>query len=998
MASIQTGTILGTVTGTKGKAGEVEVRISWTAIPRVDNTGHDVSFDLQTRIAPGGSSSTSDGNPAYVLKINNQIVFSQTSDTWENEVNYNKYTKGVWYTLVSAPKTFIPHTGVTTIPLYGQFDLESPYVDKGTVDGTIELEAFYTFCSAPTSLISNEDIPAQGSAITLNWEGAQAGTSNPITGYRLRWKANTASEYSYSNKINNTGSSGSTKWTAGWAAGTKIEISIMTIGTVSGYDSEYSDPIEITINTAPTWETDPVLSQTRFYKGFSGSIEASLRAKDGDEGDSVVYYYSTSNNFANASEISNNTITISGGDPSFIYFWASDRKNQSEVKTVELSYYLIDPGNFEVSSPPNSTYTADEVEYHKSFTLTAEKPENVLRYRFYYGRGTVPDQFLVEQPSETYNIPNIYELRYYPLPNEPWSFGVEFVYNVDDNETVSSMAKKVMTVLPPVGQVVRKGEVPSFSNEIICNLPDTGINRLDIQTSPQSATAVSYEIDLTNNQIILDTSKLTNGVSYTFSILPYRDSQSGITSTFSATKIYSLSFQNISFSRRIAYPHDYSKEESGGTFDLYFTNPFASLQPSDYGLNDAEDIEILVGYGNKTYNLSDNIVLDKWKDDDDNYNGFLVKTIPFNFFNTMVAPDDPENSENLGIVDYTGQYPLTFSLTANGVTTSASTNFILNFDKPPKITKITDFLVSSNNNISLIQQGDELAYTITFDYYNSYSINTNINISRAENKIDRRWKPYTSSQTDNWTSAQDLGVPKSGEITLYKKVEQITESNYINFSVTLSSIGSSNGDSNTVEWNPVNLPVSVKHVSPELTISGGYYSDGEIGFNYNFLQTDKGIDVLGDQDDYSLSSVLELSSDPSFPELTPESVGLTLVYNSSPIGTQKIEYGNFPEDSTFIYARVKTTTGGSGITPRIFYSNVLTIFKETPTISYRKNYLGINYKLPTTTGDDTPYKDAILVIGETSGRNKIHYVGASGLGYICGFIIEGGTWDTETNE
>ena len=986
MASIQTGTILGTVTGTKGKAGEVEVRISWTATPRVDNTGHDVSFDLQTRIAPGGSSSTSDGNPAYVLKINNQIVFSQTSDTWENEVNYNKYTKGVWYTLVSAPKTFIPHTGVTTIPLYGQFDLESSYVDKGTVDGIIELEAFYTSCSAPTSLISNEDIPAQGSVITLEWEGAQAGISNPITGYKLRWKADTALEYSYSNKIDNTDSSGSTNWTAGWTARTKIEISIMTIGTVSGYDSEYSDPIEITINTAPTWETDPVLSQTSFYKGFSGSIEASLRAKDGDEGDSVVYYYSTSNNFANASEISNNTITISGGDPSFIYFWASDGKNQSEVKTVGLSYYSIDPGSFEVSS--NDTYIAGGVNYSKSFTLTAGKPENISKYRFYYGRGTVPDQLLAEQQSEIYSISNIYELRStdYPLPNIPWSFGVEFVYNVDGNETVSSMAEEVMTVLPSVGQIVRKEEATSFSNEIICNLPDTGITYLQIQTNPVST--INYEIDIENNQIILDTSKLTNGVSYSFSIQPYRNNQSGTTSTFTATKIYSLSFQNISFSTTIAYPHEYSEQGSFGSFDLYFTNPFASLQPSDYGLNDAEDIKILVGYNGRNYNLSQNTDLHLSEWNSTVYNGYLSKSIPKNFFNIIAG------TENLGIVDYTRQYPLTFSLTAGGVTTSASTNFTLDFDKAPEI---TEFLVSSNNNINLIQQGDVLSYTITFKYYNSYSINTNINISRAKNETDREWSPYTSSQINNQTPIQQLGG-QSNTISFTKTVEQIKDSNYIDFSATLSSVSSSNGTSDTVEWGPSDLPVSVKHVSPGLTISGGYYSNGEVGFNYNFSQDDKGIDVLGDQDNYSLSSVLELSSDPSFPELTPESVGLTLVYNSSLIGTQKIEYGNFPENSTFIYARVKTTTGGDGITPRIFYSNVLTIFKETPTISYRKNYLGINYKLPTTTGDDTPYKDAILVIGETSGRNKIHYVGASGLGYICGFIIEGGTWDPETNE
>ena len=126
---------------------------------------------------------------------------------------------------------------------------------------------------------------------------------------------------------------------------------------------------------------------------------------------------------------------------------------------------------------------------------------------------------------------------------------------------------------------------------------------------------------------------------------------------------------------------------------MYFTNPFASLQPSDYGLNNAEDIEILIGYNGRNYNLSQNTNLHLSEWNSTVYNGYLSKSIPLNFFNIITA------TENLGIVDYTGQYPLTFSLTAGGVTTSASRSFTLNFDKAPEI---TGFSVSSENNINLI--------------------------------------------------------------------------------------------------------------------------------------------------------------------------------------------------------------------------------------------------------------------------------------------------------
>jgi hypothetical protein len=100
----------------------------------------------------------------------------------------------------------------------------------------------------------------------------------------------------------------------------------------------------------------------------------------------------------------------------------------------------------------------------------------------------------------------------------------------------------------------------------------------------------------------------------------------------------------------------------------------------------------------------------------------------------------------------------------------------------------------------------------------------------------------------------------------------------------------------------------------------------------------------------------------------------------------------------FYYARIKLVTIDSSEingSPVITYSAPILIYNIAPTVSYRSNQVGINYDL---NGD---YTDAVLVVSESAGKNKIYLVSASGEvvddSYIKlenGHIIfNGGTWD-----
>lgn len=55
--------------------------------------------------------------------------------------------------------------------------------------------------------------------------------------------------------------------------------------------------------------------------------------------------------------------------------------------------------------------------------------------------------------------------------------------------------------------------------------------------------------------------------------------------------------------------------------------------------------------------------------------------------------------------------------------------------------------------------------------------------------------------------------------------------------------------------------------------------------------------------------------------------------------------------------------------PSLQSLNFFPVFNILPTVAYRKNHLGINVLNPSASNKS----DAIIVIGETSGRNKIYF-------------------------
>lgn len=107
----------------------------------------------------------------------------------------------------------------------------------------------YTACTAPSNVYVGASSSATSTTYTctvpdpgqwyINWTAGGPGTNNPISGYRRRVKGQTTSaDYTY-----DVGASARSNVTSGWgasAAGYKYDCTVMTLGSVSGYNSAYS--------------------------------------------------------------------------------------------------------------------------------------------------------------------------------------------------------------------------------------------------------------------------------------------------------------------------------------------------------------------------------------------------------------------------------------------------------------------------------------------------------------------------------------------------------------------------------------------------------------------------------------------------------------------------------------------------------------------------------------------------------------------------------------
>ena len=337
----------------------------WTMMPFQDSLRIYIELEQTTP-------STSPSNYGASQVRYRAYVSSDSGYNYQNHKIYLKIGNEVVYNVNNASlrlyanKVFIPESGSgwgTTSTYFerqenGKLNVPCTFIFAGynksqtvfTYNCTFYGETFtmYSKCNAPTSFSCTTSGVSNGSIIApvnlgFSWSGASAGTNNTITGYTIYYKIASSLTYptisDYTGQINIDNTETSAIWTVGQTTlesnrGKYIAFKILTVGTITNYDSDLSTAsFYIKVNSLPTapnitYNSSSVTSiiipstATSVQLGISGSTDA--------DNQTISYYYGST-------LINSSPCYIPISATTTINFYAFDTLESSVSKTVTVT-------------------------------------------------------------------------------------------------------------------------------------------------------------------------------------------------------------------------------------------------------------------------------------------------------------------------------------------------------------------------------------------------------------------------------------------------------------------------------------------------------------------------------------------------------------------------------------------------------------------------------------------------------------------------------------
>lgn len=231
-----------------------------------------ITYTVTTACTAPTSVSVSNSTPAPSSSV--ALSWSGATGGTNNAITgydvYRSTSSGGTYTLLDS---------VTTSNTYGSLSVTShssvgsSYYYKIKTKGTagvsyysnfstsVEVTSTATACSAPTSVSVSNSAPNISTSVTLSWSGASGGTNNSITGYKIYRSTSSGGTYSAltgnTRDITTSSSSGSYSVTSPSSYGSSYYYKLVTVGTVSGYNSSLSSANAGITSTLTTSTTAP---------------------------------------------------------------------------------------------------------------------------------------------------------------------------------------------------------------------------------------------------------------------------------------------------------------------------------------------------------------------------------------------------------------------------------------------------------------------------------------------------------------------------------------------------------------------------------------------------------------------------------------------------------------------------------------------------------------------------------------------------------------------
>lgn len=905
----------------------------------------------------------------------------------------------------------------------------------------------YSSCTAPTS-ISASGIVAPNGKITISWSGAGGGTSNSISGYDIYWRASaegyapTTSTKTGSTSVVSTSSSASAEISVGSVTrGHTIVFGVVTKGSAgSSYYSSITTGGSVKVNSLPTKPLGGTVSPT-LVPASGGTVTFNITPGTDSDGQTVGLKYATSATGTRTACAS--SFSLSGVGAGTYYFWSNDGlEDSADYYTVSVSSNTKPTVTIKVTGTQLETVnTLSNATYILNPTITLTKGNNGQQdnntYNYYIHYSTDNSSWtkkaLWENDSSlTKTIDDVRALGYFTnLDTMSYYYYFSATRNdgMDTSNAVNTSSTKYYASKRP--SLLGMYNTQNYQN----------INLSDFQEFFSKALSFKFQRDTGYNSL-----KIFSGSTQvaTISLTAATDGLRGQWLGINLSKGQYLFTGELGHAANNFYT---AKLELGKSFkieNLEAKNLTASADFQVYTPNVTYDFSIYNTF-NTTYDKLNEI-----------YKDYGISDISSSFYARLTVDSAMGEIQPLTIVQKTVNGNLTtdgtlfFSLTAAQLyamlpdisnknktyqgtltvgfkdvfenDTSTSINYTINYGITPQVTSCSIKVNNSKevNTWEYLKEGMPLTVNGTVKCYNA-NPKIQIQINRIKNGVESGYVNFgspidltsKSSSISNTTPSQ--GTPTTYTFSNQKiiTVGELTELDYqVNFRVKVITDADSKYHYTGSKLYAGDVKVCGHTSQGAVTLNEADYSSIEVTratsyLNYRYTNNHPGALIITDNSNYKLDLMAKLQyrdiTESDYLTSNMIDTGLnTVEYFKEQSGQKRQVIFSFPENAdAFVCRLVITTTqtvyngNESYTTTKIVYTNEQAVYNILPTVSYRKNLLGIN----ATNLNREELKNAVLVIGEHSSKNIIYLVSSTGVkkintstGELDGFIVDCGSW------
>ena len=918
------------------------------------------------------------------------------------------------------------------------FGEETCYLDKNYA---------YTMCSAPTS-VSASGIVAPNGNITVSWSGASGGTSNSISGYDIYWRvssegsAPTTTTYSGSTSVTTTNSSGSTTINIGSATrGYIVVFGVVTKGEAgSSYYSGIRTGGSVKINSKPTKPSGGNASPI-IIPAAGGTVTFTVSPGSDSDGQTVGLRYSTSTSGARTACASQFSLNLTAAGT--YYFWSNDGLEDSdEYITISISSNTKPTITIKVTGTTQQTVnTLNGATYvlNPTITLTqgnnGQQNNNTYNYYIHYSTddSSWTKKALWEKDSSlTKTIDDVRALGYFTNLDTTgyyYYFSATRYDGMDTSASVTTSSTKYYVSKRPSlkgmfntqnYENISSSEFQGYFSKALSFTfdRDTGYNSLKIYNGATQVTTIPLTVSTSNLCGQWLGINLPKG-SYTFTgeigyaSIPFYTTKMTLGSSY---KIENLEAKNLEAQA------DFQVYTSNITYDFSIYNTFnvnyselTASKYKEYGILNISDSFYAKLKINSAEGEKQSLTIAQTTS---NGNSTTNDTLYFSLTAAQLYAMLPTTITDKNKT-YTAKLIVGFS-DVFGTSTETSIDYIVNYGVMPECSNISIKVNDSKevNTWEYLKESMPLTISGTVKSYNT-NPRIQIQINRIKNGVESGYVNF-GSPIDLTSKSYSIAnnIPGQGKPTTYYfsnqeiiTIGEITELDYqVNFRVKVVTDADSKYYLTGTRLYAGNIKVCGHTSQGAVTLNEADYSSTEITratsyLNYRYTNNHPGALTITDNSYYTLALTAKLEyrniSNSNWDNVTSIDIGINSL--SSFLANSNVRQSvifSFPEGADAFVCRLVLTTkqtvvNGTEkyITTKTVYTNEQAVYNVLPTVSYRKNLLGIN------ASNLNNYENAVIVVGEHSSKNIIYLVSSTGVkqintstGALDGFTIDGGEW------